>query len=243
LRAESRVLTKWVADEIAKHAPNDIRILDVGCGAGFLSNEFGRHGCNVTGVDMSKSSLAVARRYDAEETVNYVLGNAYKLPYLDSSFSDVCAMDFLEHVEPSSVISEIARVMKPGGRFYFHTFNRNLLAYLVVIKGLEWFVSSTPRDLHVLKYFIKPSEMKAMFKDNGLSMASVRGFGPRIGKAAFWRMLWTGNVGEDFEFDFTRSTLISYTGMAVKDEEQPAGENPRSSERPLGCSAPSGLNP
>jgi len=218
LRAEERVLTKWVAEKIAKQNSEDIRILDVGCGAGFLSNELGSHGWNVTGVDASKSSLTVARTHDGTDSVAYVLGNGYRLPYLDSSFSDVCAMDFLEHVEePSSVIGEIARVLKPGGRFYFHTFNRNLLAYLVVIKGLEWFVPSTPRDLHVLRYFIKPSEMKAMFKDNGLSMASVRGFGPRVSHPAFWRMLWTGHVVEDFEFEFKRSMLISYAGMAIKE--------------------------
>ena len=50
-------------------------------------------------------------------------------------------------------------MLAPGGRFFFHTFNRTWLAWLIVIKGVGWFVRNTPRDLHVLRLFVKPSEL------------------------------------------------------------------------------------
>ncbi|HEY7544567.1 MAG TPA: bifunctional 2-polyprenyl-6-hydroxyphenol methylase/3-demethylubiquinol 3-O-methyltransferase UbiG [Blastocatellia bacterium] len=218
LRAESRARNKWIAREIQEAFRDErVHLLDVGCGAGFLSNEMARRGFIVTGLDASENSLTVARRHDMTRRVNYILGDAYKLPYEDETFEVVCAMDFLEHVdEPRSVIKEIARVLKPRGRFFFHTFNRNLLSYLVIIKGVEWFVKNTPRDLHVLKYFIKPSELRAMCEENGLSLTSLRGFAPKINQRAFWRMLWTGVVEDDFEFEFKKSTLTGYTGLAIK---------------------------
>ena len=217
LRAESRGRNDWVAREIQSAFPGDsVRVLDVGCGAGFLSNELARRGFSVWGLDASESSLAVARAYDATGTVRYELGDAYRLPYERESFDIVCAMDFLEHVEePARVVAEIARVLKPGGRFFFHTFNRNLLSYLVVIKGVEWFVRNTPPDLHVLRLFIKPAELRALCEASGLRVAFLRGFAPKLNRA-FWRMLRTGRVEDDFEFDFTRSALTGYAGWAGK---------------------------
>ena len=71
-------------------------------------------------------SLAVARQFDNTNSVNYDYGNAYELPYNDAHFDAVCCMDFLEHVEkPDRVIAEASRVLRSGGLFFFHTFNRN----------------------------------------------------------------------------------------------------------------------
>jgi 2-polyprenyl-6-hydroxyphenyl methylase/3-demethylubiquinone-9 3-methyltransferase len=218
LRAESRARNPWVARLIDKHfGTTKARVLDVGCGAGFLSNDLARQGFAVTGLDASENSLAVARHHDATGTVTYQAGDAYRLPYADESFETVCAMDFLEHIErPERVIAEIGRVLKPGGLFFFHTFNRNLLAWLIVIKGVEWVVKNTPRDLHVLKLFIKPGELKTMCKQSGLEVESLHGFVPKINQRAFWRMILRGVIDDDFEFHFTNVTLTGYAGFAIK---------------------------
>lgn len=218
LRAESRARNPWVVREIHKHfSPPEVRVLDVGCGAGFLTNDLAQQGFQVTGLDASANSLAVARRYDATASVTYQTGDAYQLPYGDGSFEVACAMDLLEHIEePRRVVAEMARVLKPGGLFFFHTFNRNFIAWLFIIKGVEWFVKNVPPDLHVLRLFVKPDELRSMCEGCGLEVESLQGFVPKMYQKAFWRMLMTGVVDDDFEFQFTRSPLTGYAGFAVK---------------------------
>jgi 2-polyprenyl-6-hydroxyphenyl methylase/3-demethylubiquinone-9 3-methyltransferase len=217
LRAESRLLNPWVAAQMkSKLGERPCRILDVGCGAGFLSNHLGALGHEVTGLDLSDDALEVAARHDPGHTVRYQRGDALKLPFEEASFDVVCAMDFLEHLEsPERAIAEAARVLRPSGLFFFHTFNRNFLAWLVIIKGVEWFVRNTPPRLHVLRLFLKPTEVRAMCRAHGLGEVEVRGMRPRVG-GAFWRMLVTRRVSAGFAFTFSRATRLGYTGCARK---------------------------
>lgn len=230
LRAEGRLKNPWVRERIAAAFPGRAcRVLDVGCGAGFLANALSLAGHRVEAVDLSRGSLRVARGRDASGRTRWRVADAYRLPYPDgggsgvsgaeSGFDAVVALDFLEHVDrPGDAIAEMARVLRPGGRFFFHTFNRNLLAWLVVIKGLEWFVRNTPERMHVLPLFIKPRELDAYCRRAGLLPVEWTGMRPRPESAAFWKMLRTGRVPPDFEFRFTRSLRISYLGMAIKRE-------------------------
>jgi 2-polyprenyl-6-hydroxyphenyl methylase/3-demethylubiquinone-9 3-methyltransferase len=215
LRAESRLRNPWVARSIRSQLTDSARVLDIGCGAGFLSNHLASVGFRVEGLDASADSLAVAARHDLTQSVRYIEGDAAHLPYADGAFDVVCAMDFLEHVEdPARVVAEAARVLRPGGLFFFHTFNRNLLAWLVVIKGVEWFVKNTPRDMHVLRLFIKPEELRRSCRAVGLDVVELCGSAPVIWSRAFWRMLLTRVVPPDFRFQFCRSTVLAYTGYA-----------------------------
>ncbi len=216
LRAESRLRNPWVTERILAECGTAARVLDVGCGAGFLSNHLARQGFEVTGLDSSQASLDVAERYDTTGEARYLLGDALHLPFADASFDVVCAMDFLEHVEdPAAVVAEVARVLKPGGTFFFHTFNRNPLAWLVIIKGVEWFVKNTPRHMHVLRLFIKPRELERMCEAHGLAFRVLHGSEPVVFSWAFWRMLLTRVVPPQFRFRFSKSTLLAYTGYAT----------------------------
>jgi 2-polyprenyl-6-hydroxyphenyl methylase / 3-demethylubiquinone-9 3-methyltransferase len=215
LRAESRLRNPWVAERIRAELAGTGRVLDVGCGAGFLSNYLATEGFAVEGLDASEQSLAVASSHDSTRSVRYVSGDALSLPYPDKSFDVVCAMDFLEHVEdPAGVVAEAARVLRPGGLFFFHTFNRNFLAWLIVIKGVEWFVRNTPRDMHVLRLFLKPDELRRLCRSAGLDVVELRGSAPVVWSRAFWQMLLTRIVPPDFRFQFSKSTLLAYTGYA-----------------------------
>jgi 2-polyprenyl-6-hydroxyphenyl methylase/3-demethylubiquinone-9 3-methyltransferase len=215
LRAESRHRNPWLADEIARElGPAPQRVLDLGCGAGLLANHLAALGHHVTGIDTTAENLGVARAHDATGTVVYEVADACALPYADASFDVVCAMDLLEHVtEPEKLIGEVGRVLRPGGLFFFHTFNRTKVAHLIVIKGVEWFVANTPKDLHVIELFRTPAEVAAMCERANLTIAMLRGSRPRF-RWPLWRMLATGKVGDDFAFTWTPSLAIGYTGYA-----------------------------
>ncbi|MFQ3590694.1 MAG: bifunctional 2-polyprenyl-6-hydroxyphenol methylase/3-demethylubiquinol 3-O-methyltransferase UbiG [Chloracidobacterium sp.] len=216
LRAEGNLRNPWIATAIATRCGTGAAVLDIGCGGGFLSNELARAGFTVTGLDQSVESLAVAQAYDATRSVHYEAGSALELPYPDKSFSAVCAMDFLEHIEdPARVIQEAARVLRTGGLFFASTFNRNWLSWLIVIKGVEWFVRNTPPNMHILRLFITPQEMTQYCHAAGLVNVAFRGMRPRL-NAAFWRMLWTREVPPDFEFTFVPSLLTGYLVTAEK---------------------------
>ena len=158
LRAECKAKLPWILERINAKAKSQQRILDVGCGAGFLSNQLAKAGHDVTGVDLSACSLEVACRHDETARVKYLTADAYALPFADQSFDIVTAMDFLEHVEdPQKAIAEFARVLRPGGIFFFHTFNRNILAWLIIIKLVEVVVKNTPKHMHILLLSMKPA--------------------------------------------------------------------------------------
>jgi 2-polyprenyl-6-hydroxyphenyl methylase / 3-demethylubiquinone-9 3-methyltransferase len=211
LRAEAGLRNPWIVDQIG---PEPCSVLDMGCGAGYLANELAGRGHRVTGIDLAAQALEVAAAHDATETVAYRIGDATALDFPSASFDAVCATDILEHVEePARVVAEAARLLRPGGKFFFHTFNRTRVAWLIVIKGVEWFVKNTPRDMHILRLFIKPAELAAMCRAHGLEPVILRGLRPRVDRA-FFRMLATGRVGRDFRFVFTDSLRTGYTGFA-----------------------------
>jgi 2-polyprenyl-6-hydroxyphenyl methylase/3-demethylubiquinone-9 3-methyltransferase len=217
LRAESRLGNPWIARRLGEaFGARPCRVLDVGCGGGFLSNDIAERGHEVTGLDIAADALAVAHAHDESGRVRYLEGDALALPFEDRSFDAVCAMDLLEHVErPERVIAEASRVLSPGGLFFFHTFNRNFLSWLVVVKGVEWFVPNAPEHLHVSRLFLKPRRVRAACTEHGLEEPELVGVRPKL-TLPFWRMLVSGHIADDFAFTFTRSTHLAYSGVARK---------------------------
>lgn len=217
LRAESFAKNPWVDRAIKAHfGRNDLSIADVGCGAGFLSNYLAQRYSRVHGLDASKSSLDMAKMKDTASRVDYVLGDAYKLPYEDKSMDVVCAMDFLEHVEhPEKVIEECSRILKPGGMFFYHTFNRNFLSWLIVIKFMEWFMPNTPKNLHVLHLFIKPKELRKMMALHNLENRMATGISPRF-NFSFFASIFARKLLSGFKFKIGGPTTLGYIGYAVK---------------------------
>ncbi len=216
LRAENKIKFPWILKELRSVYPEKARILDVACGGGFLANELARQGYEVTGVDLSPRSLETASYHDTTKSVSYKVADAYHLPFEDESFEVVSCMDFLEHVEqPGDVIKECARVLKPGGIFFFHTFNRNPVAHFVVIKLLEWFIKNTPEHMHVIELFIKPQELRRYCHQNSLEIMAMTGLKPKLSTITL-DMVKTGVVSQNLEFELTKSFLLSYMGFARK---------------------------
>jgi 2-polyprenyl-6-hydroxyphenyl methylase/3-demethylubiquinone-9 3-methyltransferase len=217
LRAENAVRNPWVLSTINEKLGKKKKILDIGCGAGFLSNTLALAEHEVTGIDLSINSLREAELRDQTKSVKYLYRSADKLPFKSNTFDVICAMDFLEHVEnPAEIIKGASHILKPGGLFFFHTFNRNLLSWLIVIKGVEWCVPNTPKNMHLYSLFIKPKELQEFCKEASLQVESLQGLRPNLIHSSFWKSFFTRKIAEDFPFIFTPSTLTGYVGFARK---------------------------
>ncbi len=113
LRAENAVRTPWVVKQVTRYFWKSATIVDIGCGAGWLSNSLALHGYDIIGVDDSTPNLKLAQRYDATRRVRYVASKPTQLPIPDASVDVVCAMDILEHVnDPYQINSGSAACIK-----------------------------------------------------------------------------------------------------------------------------------
>lgn len=215
-RVETRAQTPWILEMIRKYIGYRAEILDVGSGAGFFANEAAVAGHKVTGLDVSDASLKVAELMDRTQTVRYVEGNAYHMPFRKESFDVVVALDLLEHVsDPEKIMSEMTRVLRPGGLLFFHTVNRTALSYFLISKG-KWFIKQTPAMYFDFSLFRRPETVDQWCEEMGLEVQIVRGLRPKVLGKSFWRWLWTREVPDNMEFVWTKSKHISYTGYAKK---------------------------
>ena len=153
--------------------PNSIQVLDIGCGGGLVAEQMARLGYDVTGIDPSERSIAVARSHahDAGLAINYRVGEGETLPFEASTFNAAYCLDVLEHVsDVDKVIAEIQRVLKPGGVFVFDTINRTLRSKLFVIKIMQdWQATSVmPPNFHDWDKFITPAELRTVLVRQGL---------------------------------------------------------------------------
>jgi len=158
------------------------RVLDLGCGGGFMAEALARRGALVTGIDPSPGAIDIAWKH-AETSglaIAYAIGTGESLNLADRSFDIVLCVDVLEHVEDlDRVIAEIGRVLKPGGLFLFDTINRNGLATMVMITFGENVLRLLPRGTHDPARFITPDEIHRKLTAAGFTVGRFVGFGPR----------------------------------------------------------------
>ncbi len=217
LRAESSLIGPWIikaAKKIMKRLPD--QAVDLGCGGGFISNQLAHAGIKTIGIDLSETSLKIAEQHDTTKSVDYRQGDITEVPLKNNCCDIVTCCDVIEHVdEPQKIINESFRILKPGGLFFFHTFNRNFLAHLVVIKFVEWFVKNTPEHLHVISLFVKPKEIKAWCHDAGFESFETIGIRPSI-RSMLHPDIFSRTVPPSIKFKFTNKQWISYAGFARK---------------------------
>ncbi|WP_281628599.1 bifunctional 2-polyprenyl-6-hydroxyphenol methylase/3-demethylubiquinol 3-O-methyltransferase UbiG [Vibrio sp. St2] len=154
-------------------------VLDVGCGGGILAESMAKEGATVTGLDMGKEPLEVARLHALE--------TGTELSYIQSTIEDhardnagkydvVTCMEMLEHVpDPQSVVSACAALVKPGGHVFFSTLNRNFKSYLFAIVGAEKLLRIVPEGTHDHEKFIRPAELIKMIDHTDLTEMGITG--------------------------------------------------------------------
>ncbi len=138
-----------------------------------------REGAIVTGLDMGKEPLEVARLHALETgtTLTYlqstVEDHAQQYPH---HYDVVTCMEMLEHVpDPLSVVKACARLVKPGGHVFFSTLNRNIKSYLFAIVGAEQLLKIVPKGTHDHSKFIRPSELLRMIDQTALQEQGITG--------------------------------------------------------------------
>jgi len=158
---------------------NGRRVLDVGCGAGLLSEAMAIEGAEVTGIDLAGESLQIARLHGLETgvKVDYQQASAEEHAAGHAAQYDlVTCMELLEHVpDPASVVRACGALVRPGGLVCFSTLNRNPKAFMLAILGAEYLLRMLPRGTHSYEHFIKPSELAAAARAAGLEPAALAG--------------------------------------------------------------------
>lgn len=175
------------------------RVLDVGCGGGILSEAMAGRGAQVTGIDLGEKALKVAQLHKLESgaAVDYRLVAVEALAAEQpESFDVVTCMEMLEHVpDPAAVVRACAGLVKPGGKVFFSTLNRNPKSYLLAVVGAEYLLKMLPKGTHEYEKFIKPSELSAWCRDAGLDVAGMTGMSYNPLTKRYW-------LGEDVSVNY-----------------------------------------
>jgi 2-polyprenyl-6-hydroxyphenyl methylase/3-demethylubiquinone-9 3-methyltransferase len=177
----------FVRDEICNRFGRDarqpaplggLRILDIGCGGGLISEPMARLGAKVTGVDAAARNVAVARLH-AERmrlAIDYRHATAEELRAAGDTFDAVLALEVVEHVADVGLFLECcAALVRPGGILVMATLNRTTKAFALAIVGAEYVLRWLPRGTHDWRKFVKPSEAVRALRSNGLDVSELCG--------------------------------------------------------------------
>jgi 2-polyprenyl-6-hydroxyphenyl methylase / 3-demethylubiquinone-9 3-methyltransferase len=188
-----------VVDQIAQHrsrpaadALSGVRILDVGCGGGLLSEPLARLGAQVVGVDASPGNVAAARLHAQSEgvAVDYRLGEPTQVLAPGETFDVVLALEVVEHVsDVTAFVDTVAGSVAPGGLLMASTIDRTWKSFLFAIVGAEYVLRVLPRGTHQWSRFVRPTELAAAVARSGLQQRDLRGmrYLPLLHRASWCR--------------------------------------------------------
>jgi 2-polyprenyl-6-hydroxyphenyl methylase/3-demethylubiquinone-9 3-methyltransferase len=155
-----------------------LRVLDIGCGGGILSEPLAHLGAAVVGVDPSPANIEAAKLHAAEAgvAVDYRASTAEALAKQGERFDIVLAMEVVEHVADLGLfIESCAQMVKPGGLMITATLNRTLKSFALAIVGAEYVLRWLPRGTHRWDKFVTPNELEAALERHGLAVIDETG--------------------------------------------------------------------
>ncbi|MCV2882068.1 bifunctional 2-polyprenyl-6-hydroxyphenol methylase/3-demethylubiquinol 3-O-methyltransferase UbiG [Actibacterium sp. XHP0104] len=177
-------ITRQIAAEFGRDltAPKPfagLRLLDIGCGGGLLSEPMARLGATVIGADAAGGNIPVARIH-AEQSgldIDYRHTTAEALAADGERFDVVLNMEVIEHVaDPLAFLTACRDLLKPGGLHLCSTINRNAKSFMMAIVGAEYVMRWLPKGTHEWNKFITPDELFDLLKRAGLDPVDRKGF-------------------------------------------------------------------
>ncbi len=177
----------YIRDRLASHFGRDIRprhpfaglrLLDIGCGGGLISEPLARLGFAVTGIDAAAETIAAAQRHagDLGLAIDYRHTTAEALAGTGVRFDAVLALEVVEHVaDPPAFLATVGELVAPGGAAVLATINRTPKAYALAIVGAEYLLRWLPRGTHQWRRFLRPSELVRDLRRGGLAVADISG--------------------------------------------------------------------
>ena len=154
-----------------------IRLLDIGCGGGLLSEPMSRLGAEVTGIDASEKNIQVAKLHAKKNNlkINYLTASPENLK-IDRKFDVILNMEIIEHVEDVDIfLKSCSSLLKKDGIMFVATINKTLKSYVFAIIGAEYVLRWLPIGTHEWEKFLKPEEIKTILKKNNLYLDKLDG--------------------------------------------------------------------
>lgn len=183
----------YIRDHICDHHGREVtgrtplkglRVLDIGCGGGLLSEPLARMGADVTGIDLAPAPIDGAKRHAAEAglTIDYRIAGVEDLGNGTERFDLVCAMEVVEHVpDQPAFLKNAARLVKPatasgrGGALVMATLNRTVRSFALGIVAAEYVLGWLPKGTHNWSRFVRPSEATRALRSGGLEIHDLTG--------------------------------------------------------------------
>ncbi|RFP90771.1 bifunctional 2-polyprenyl-6-hydroxyphenol methylase/3-demethylubiquinol 3-O-methyltransferase UbiG [Rhodobacteraceae bacterium 63075] len=182
-----------------------LRIIDIGCGGGLLSEPLTRLGADVLGADAAERNIAVAKIHAEQQglDIDYRAETAEALVAQDEQFDVVVNMEVVEHVaDPQEYLNECAKLLKAGGLHICSTLNRNAKSFAMAIVGAEYVMRWLPKGTHEWNKFITPDELFAFIAGAGLEPIDKKGF-------VFNPISWSWSISH-------RDLSVNYVTASVK---------------------------
>ncbi|WP_417726904.1 bifunctional 2-polyprenyl-6-hydroxyphenol methylase/3-demethylubiquinol 3-O-methyltransferase UbiG [Roseovarius sp.] len=177
-------ITSQIAAEFDRNLKSNtpftgLRILDIGCGGGLLSEPMARLGATVVGADAAPRNIPVAQVHAAQSglDIDYRNTTAEDLAAAGEQFDVVLNMEVVEHVaDPLTYLTACQQLLKPGGLHVCSTLNRNPKSYAMAIVGAEYVMRWLPKGTHDWSKFITPDELYELLRNARLVPVDRKGF-------------------------------------------------------------------
>ena len=193
-------VARWSLDPRARTVLAGKRALDVGCGAGLVTEPLARMGAAVTGIDAAAENITAAQAHGADLGIDYRSVSVEALAATGGRYDLITCLEVIEHVaDRSAFLAALRTLLSDDGVLVFSTPNRTPLSYATLIVGAERVLKTIPRGAHDWSKFVMPEEITAELSAAGLTVTDTQG------------LTWRPGTG----FVLGRDVSINYFGTAV----------------------------